>query len=609
MNTYLRILSYAKGLGWYVPQYVITVVLYSLFSVFNIALMAPMFEILFSTSETFTVQTLPAEFSFEANYFIDVFNYYLYNIKVTYGEIGALKAVAGILIIAAFFSNIFRYLTTVLLAIFRNKVIENIRVDVFDKVTGLDIGYFTNERKGDIMSRITNDVQQVEHTVQDSLKVVLLEPIQLLFYFYALYIISPSLMLYTLILLPLSGGLIASLAKRLKKSAAKTQSSMGNISNHVEEAISGIRLIKAFTARSYISKKFKKEVANYSKLSISMAKKFDLASPMSEFLGVGIVAGLLLLGGSMVLSTPSSLTGTGFITFILLFARVLQPAKAISNSLSSIQRGIASAERIFQITDTEPTILENEDGVEVREFKTGISFKNVSFKYEEEYVLKKISFELEKGKTIALVGMSGGGKSTIADLTPRFYDPSEGEITIDGIDLRKCTLNSVRQKMGIVTQESILFNDTILSNIAFGIENPSEEEVIKAAKIANAHDFIMNTPNKYQTVIGEDGAKLSGGQRQRLSIARAVMKNPDILILDEATSALDSHSERQVQEAITNLMSHRTSLVIAHRLSTIQHADEILVIERGEIIERGNHSELMKKGGKYKSLQDMQNIK
>ncbi len=609
MNTYLRIISYAKGLGWYIPQYVVSVILYSFFSVFNIALMAPMFEVLFQPATAVVVPASLPAYSFDIHYLIDLFNYYSYQIMILHGKMGVLKFVGLALVLAAFFSNIFRYITTVLLAIMRNRVIEGIRVDIFNKVTGLDIGYFTTERKGDIMSRITNDVQQVEHTVQDSLKVVLLEPIQLIFYFIALYTISPILMLYTLILLPLSGGLIAAIAKRLKKSAALTQKSMGNLSYHVEEAISGIRLIKAFTARAYISQKFKKEVSNYARLSISMSKKFDMASPISEFLGILIVAGLLILGGSMVLSDNQTLTGTGFITFILLFARVLQPAKSISSSLSSIQRGLASAERIFEITDTKPLITENNDGKVAKEFKNGISFKNVSFKYEEEYVLKNISFELDKGKTIALVGMSGGGKSTIADLLPRFYDPTDGEITIDGIDLRKCTLNSVRQKMGIVTQESILFNDTILSNIAFGIENPSEEKVIKAAKIANAHDFIMDTSKGYQTVIGEDGAKLSGGQRQRLSIARAVMKNPDILILDEATSALDSHSERQVQEAITNLMSHRTSLVIAHRLSTIQHADEILVIERGEIIERGNHSELMKKGGKYKSLQDMQNIK
>lgn len=609
MKTYLRIISYAKGLGWHIPLYVITVILYSIFSVFNIALMAPMFEILFQQKATTGAPVLMPDASFNITFFIDLFNYYSYEIMIAYGKMGVLKFVGLTLVIAALLSNIFRYITMVLLAIIRTRVIQGLRVDVFNKVIGLDIGYFTNERKGDIMSRITNDVQQVEHTIQDSLKVVLLEPVQLIFYFVALYVISPSLMLYTLILLPLSGGLIAAIAKRLKKSAARTQSSMGNISYHVEEAISGIRLIKAFTAKKYISEKFRKEVANYSRLSISMSKKFDLASPISEFMGIMIVAGLLLIGGSMVLNENSTLTGTGFITFILLFARVLQPAKSISNSLSSIQRGIASGDRIFHISDTKPNILENEDGIKIKTFEKGISFKNVSFKYEEELILKNISFDLQKGKTIALVGMSGGGKSTIADLVPRFYDPFGGQITIDGVDLKDCTLNSVRKKMGIVTQESILFNDTILSNIAFGIENPPQEEVIKAAKIANAHEFIMTTPKGYQTVIGEDGSKLSGGQRQRLSIARAVMKNPDILILDEATSALDSHSEKQVQEAITNLMSHRTSLVIAHRLSTIQHADEILVIEHGEITERGNHKELMQKDGRYKSLQDMQNIK
>ncbi len=609
MKTYLRIISYAKGLGGYIPLYVVSVLLYAFFSVFNIALMAPMFEVLFNQTDASSAPAALPAFTLDVNYLLQAFDYYFYQIMATHGKMGALKFVGAALVGAAFLSNIFRYITSVLLAIIRSRAIQGVRADVFNKVTGLDIGYFTNERKGDIMSRITNDVQQLEHTIQDSLRVILLEPIQLIFYFIALYSISPLLMLYTLVLLPLSGGLIAAIAKRLKKSAVLTQGAMGKISYHVEEAISGIRLIKAFTAREYINKKFKKEIENYANLSISMTKKFDLASPMSEFLGVLIVAGLLLLGGSMVLSDNPTLTGSGFITFILLFARVLQPAKAISGSLSGIQRGLASAERIFEITDTKPTIIENNEGIELKSFEKAIEFKDVSFKYEDEYVLKNISFSIPKGKTVALVGMSGGGKSTIADLLPRFYDPNEGEVQLDGIALPKYNLNSIRQKMGIVTQESILFNDTIINNIAFGMEQPNQEVVIKAAKIANAHEFIMQTPRGYQTIIGEDGAKLSGGQRQRLSIARAVMKNPDILILDEATSALDTHSERQVQEAITNLMSHRTSLVIAHRLSTIQHADEILVVEKGEITERGNHSELMKKGGRYKQLQDLQNIK
>ncbi len=609
MKTYLRILSYAKGLGWYIPQYAFAVIMYSIFSVFNIVLMAPMFRVLFNQTDASSAPTSIPDFSLNITYFSNVFDFYFYQIMEANGKMGVLMFVGATLVGAAFLSNIFRYITLVLLAIIRTRVIELLRIDVFDKVINQDIGFFTTERKGDIMSRITNDVQQIEHTITDSLKVILSEPVLLIAFFVGLFSISPTLTLFTLILIPLSGGLIASIAKRLKKSASLSQGSLGSISNHVEEAIGGIRLIKAFTAKKYITKKFNDEASNYKRLNISMAKKFDLASPMSEFMGILVVAGLLLLGGSMVFKENPTLDASAFITFILLFARVLQPAKVISSSLASIQRGIASAERIFSITDNVPLIKEKENPVTLGEFKRGIEFANVSFKYENELVLKNISFNLQKGKTIALVGMSGGGKSTIADLIPRFYDPSGGKVTIDGVDLKDCTLDSLREHMGIVTQESILFNDTILNNIAFGMENPSEENVIKAAKIANAHDFIMETPKGYQTVIGEGGAKLSGGQRQRLSIARAVMKNPDILILDEATSALDSHSERQVQEAITNLMSHRTSLVIAHRLSTIQHADEILVIEKGEIVERGNHAELMKKGGRYKSLQNMQNIK
>ena len=609
MKTYLRIISYARGLGWYIPQYIFAVSMYSVFSVFNIALMAPMFRILFGQTDVSSAPSSIPDFSLNISYFSEVFDYYFYQIMEAEGKMGVLMFVGATLVGAAFLSNIFRYITAVLLAIMRTKVVELLRIDVFNKVISQDIGFFTSARKGDIMSRITNDVQQVEYTITDSFRVILSEPFQLIAFFVALFVISPTLTLFTLVLIPLSGGLIASLAKRLKKSASLSQSSLGSISNHVEEAIGGIRLIKAFTAKNYITKKFNEEAANYRNINISMTKRFDLASPMSEFIGILVVAGLLIIGGSMVLQDEPTLGASAFITFILLFARVLQPAKAISSSLTSIQKGIASADRIFGITDTQPLIKEIDQAVELKEFKEGIQFNDVSFKYEDELVLKNISFDLKRGKTIALVGMSGGGKSTIADLVPRFYDPSSGTVTIDGVNLSDCTLDSLRKHMGIVTQESILFNDTIISNIAFGIENPLEEDVIRAAKIANAHEFIMETPKGYQTVIGEDGGKLSGGQRQRLSIARAVMKNPDILILDEATSALDSQSERQVQEAITNLMSNRTSLVIAHRLSTIQHADEILVIVKGEIVERGSHAALMEQGGVYKNLQDMQNIK
>ena len=608
MKTYLRILSYARGLGWYIPQYVITVLLYAIFSVVNIALLAPMIDVLFNQVESETLITTAPEFSFSFNYFIDLFNFYFNNYMVANGPMVALRFVAITIIITALLSNLFRYIAAVLLAIMRSKVVKNIRNDVFEKTIGLDIGYFTSARKGDIMLKITSDVQQVEVSTMDSLKVVLLEPALLIGYFVALFLISPMLTLYSLILLPLSGGLIAGIAKRLKLAASITQNSLGRIANQVDEAISGIRLIKAFSAKKYILRKFHLEVDTYSGLTVSMAKKFDLASPISEFLGITVVAGLLLLGGSMVLKEDSGLSPSLFITFIILFSRVLQPAKAISNALTSIQRGIASAERIFTITDAKPQITEKKDAVEIAEFKQGMEFKEVNFAYENEPVLENISFKLDKGKTIALVGVSGGGKSTIADLIPRFYDPSSGEISIDGIPFKDCTLSSLRKHMGIVTQQSILFNDSVYNNIAFGQDNPLEEEVIRAAKIANAHDFITEMEDGYQTSVGEDGSKLSGGQRQRISIARAVMANPPILILDEATSALDPHSERMVQEAITKLMENRTSLVIAHRLSTIQYADEILVIDKGKIVERGTHDELIAKAGVYKSLRSMQNI-
>jgi subfamily B ATP-binding cassette protein MsbA len=608
MNTYLRILSYARGLGWYIPQYVVTALLYAIFSVVNIALLGPMLEILFNQGGEQVEVLVRPEFSYNFNYFLDIFNYYFNQLLLEGGPIAALRFVAIAIVSTALLSNVFRYLAAILLAIIRVKVVKNLRNDVFGKTIGLDIGYFTSARKGDIMLKMTSDVQQIEVAAMDSLKIILLDPALIIGYFVTLYMISPMLTLYSLILLPLSGGLIAGIAKRLKHSAAKAQGTLGRIANHMDEAISGIRLIKAFSAKDYILKKFSKEIDEYSNNSISMAKKYDLAGPMSEFLGITVVAGLLMIGGSMVLNEDSSLTAPYFITFIIIFSRVLQPAKAISTSLTTIQRAIASGERIFSLTDTKPEIEEKPNALDIPEFNRAIEFKDVSFAYENEKVLQNVHFVLEKGKTIALVGMSGGGKSTIADLIPRFYDPTSGEITIDGVSLKNCTLNSLRQHMGIVTQQSILFNDTVFNNISFGKENAPEEEVIRAAQIANAHDFIMEMEDGYQTSVGEDGGKLSGGQRQRLSIARAVMANPPILILDEATSALDSQSERLVQEAITKLMENRTSLVIAHRLSTIQHADEILVIEKGKVVERGTHDGLVAKNGVYQSLRSMQNI-
>jgi subfamily B ATP-binding cassette protein MsbA len=421
-----------------------------------------------------------------------------------------------------------------------------------------------------------------------------------------LFAISTKLTLFTLLILPLTGGVLAEIIKRLKKQATASQESLGRIVNILDETFGGMRVVKAFNARNFVLKRVEEESAYYRKVSKSMSYKNELASPVSEILGVAIIAAIIFFGGKLVLSDESSLSPESFLVFLGIFAQIIQPAKNFSNGITSLQKGTASAKRIFTIVDFQPAIQDKPDAIILTQFENNIEFRNVSFAYDTEPVLKGINLTIQKGKTLALVGPSGGGKSTLADLVPRFYDPTEGEVCVDGVSLKDYQIESLRKQLGVVTQESILFNDTIFNNIAFGMPDINEEKVISAAKIANAHDFIMQTENGYQTKIGERGSKLSGGQRQRLSIARAVLKNPPILILDEATSALDSESEKLVQEALFNLMKNRTSIVIAHRLSTIQHADEIVVIQDGKIAERGSHDQLNAQNGLYKKLVDIQ---
>jgi subfamily B ATP-binding cassette protein MsbA len=481
-------------------------------------------------------------------------------------------------------------------------------MDIFGQVSKLHIGYFSNERKGDLMSKMTNDVQEVENTIVQSLRVVFREPATIILYFGVLFFMSVKLTLFTILIIPISGAIIGGITRRLKKKAVQSQQSLGRIVNILDETLGGMRVIKAFNAERFMKNKFDQETDYYADVNVNMARKNELASPISQFLGVSVVAGILVYGGGLVLSGDSELSASNFITYIIIFTQVLNPAKEISRAVSNIQRGIASADRIFQVIDTTSLISSPAQPKPLDGFYELIEFKNVSFAYEETKVLHRVNFSLQRGKTIALVGPSGGGKSTLADLVPRFYDPTEGEILLDGVDLRDFALSDLRSLMGIVTQESILFNDTVFNNIAFGIDGVTESEVIDAAKIANAHDFIENLENGYHTSIGERGSKLSGGQKQRISIARAVLKNPPILILDEATSALDSESELLVQEALTKLMQNRTTLVIAHRLSTIQHADEILVIERGQIVQRGTHLELSQKEGLYQKLSSIQSV-
>ncbi|MBL7857835.1 MAG: ABC transporter ATP-binding protein [Cyclobacteriaceae bacterium] len=607
MKTYLRILAYAPLFKSQLFLFFLFAILGIIFGTFNIVLVVPMMSVLFKAGkEPVDIPALP-DFSLSIDYIVKTFNHFFIKIIVENGPLNALLFVCALIVISVVLANVFRYLERVMATKIRVDLVKNMRMDIFRSVSLLHIGFFNSNRKGDLISRFTNDVQEVEAAVVNSLKAVLKEPITIIVYFVVLFTMSPKLMLFTLLVLPLTGGVLAEIIKRLKRKAKLSQESLGRIVNILDETFSGMRVIKAFNARNFVLRKIEDESSHYRKVSKSMAYKNELASPVSEMLGVMIMVGIIFFGGNLVLR-EHVLEPEVFLGFLGVFAMVIQPAKNFSNGITSLQKGTISAQRIFAIVDTKSAIQSKPNATHLEKFEDSIEFKNVSFAYEKDLVLKNINLKVEKGKTIALVGPSGGGKSTLADLVPRFYDPVDGDVVLDGISLRDYEVESLRQQMGVVTQESILFNDTILNNIAFGMENVREEDVVEAAKIANAHDFIMQTEQGYQTLIGERGSKLSGGQRQRLSIARAVLKNPSILILDEATSALDSESERLVQDALNRLMKSRTSIVIAHRLSTIQHADEIIVIQNGEILERGNHETLVKQGGLYRKLNEIQTV-
>lgn len=615
MKTFRRVLGFAKPYHKHFPQYALFAMLAIIFGLMNLALLQPLFTVIFGTKTEAELAELAKVVppGFDEDYFQSLFYQKLIWVRDNYDKASMLIYVSIIIGTSALLSNLFTYLSNVIMGIVRANVIQRVRNKVFLNTTGLHLGFFSGERKGDIMSRMTNDIQEIEVTVVSAIKVLFREPMTVIVYLIFLFNKSVSLTLFTLVFFPVMGIIISEIVKRLKKKAILSQESLGRIVNTMDEVFSGMRIIKAFNARKYINDLFSAETRAYRKVNISMARKNELASPVSQFLGILVVATLLVVGGSEVLDNQAKgiqgeLDAEGLLVYIIVFSQILNPAKSISQSISNIQRGIASAERVFKLIDEQPKIVNQDSPIVKTDFTDRITFKDVGFAYEKEQVLKNINLEVEKGKTIALVGSSGAGKSTLADLIPRFYDVTAGQIKIDGVSIQAVEIDSLRALMGIVTQESILFNDTVASNIAFAMPDANREDVIAAAKIANAHDFIMDLENGYDTNIGERGSKLSGGQRQRVSIARAVMKNPPILILDEATSALDTESEKLVQEAITNLMKNRTSIVIAHRLSTIQHADEILVMQKGEIIERGSHEELMAMNGNYTRLITMQSI-
>ncbi len=604
MKNLFKILRYVGPYWVYAMLNILFNILSVLFSLASFALFIPVLQMLFKTTE---VPAEVPEFSWLNFESVKENFYYEINKMISdYGEMDVLLYICVIIVVLYFFRNLFRYLAMYFLAPIRNGVVRDIRNDMYLKILILPLSYYSEQKKGDIIARMTSDVQEIEWSIMSSLEMIFRDPIAIISYLVALFIISPSLTVFVLILLPVSGFLIGRIGKSLKRTSVKGQRQLGIIMSIIEETISGLRIIKAFNAIDSTEQNFKKTNNIYTRLMIKLYRKRDLASPLSEFLATAVLVVVMWFGGRLVLSPGSSLDAAIFIAYLGIFSQIIPPAKSITTAVYNIQKGSASVERIQKIFDADEVIIEKPDAVQIKEFKNNIEYKDVSFSYEKEEVLKNINLTVKKGETIALVGPSGGGKSTMVDLLPRFYDCSKGEILIDGTPIKDFIISDIRGLMGIVSQEPILFNDTIFGNIALGMDDVSEEEVIAAAKVANAHEFISKMEKAYYTNIGDRGVKLSGGQRQRISIARAVLKNPPILILDEATSSLDTESERLVQDALFKLMKNRTSVVIAHRLSTIKFADEIIVIKKGEIVERGSHADLIAQNGVYKKLHELQ---
>ncbi len=607
MSNFKKIFPFVLPYKQYAYLNIFFNVLYALFGTLSFISLMPMMDVLFGQAKQNYIEPTYTGIWELKKYLSDYSSYYLTNMTDTYGigyTLGVL--VAGIITIFLL-KNLSDYLALFFITFLRNGVLKDIRNAMYKKTLDLPLAFFSEKRKGDTISRIAGDVNEVQSSFLSILELIVKEPLTILFTIIAMFTISVKLTIFVFIFIPISGTIISLIGKKLKKQSTKAQEEQGVFLSIIEETLGGLKVVKGYNSEKYFGKIFQLSTDKFFSLSNTIGNRQNLASPLSEFMGIMVIAVLLWFGGHMVL-IEHTLNGAAFITYMGLAYNILTPAKSISKASYNIKRGNAAAERILEILEQENAIINKENAIEKDTFESEISIKNINFKYEDEYVLKDFSLEVKKGQTIALVGQSGSGKSTIANLLTRFYDVNEGEIDIDSVAIKDMNLQSLRGLMGLVTQDSILFNDTIKANISLGKLDATDDEIIEALKIANAYEFVKDLPTGIYTNIGDSGNKLSGGQKQRLSIARAVLKNPPIMILDEATSALDTESEKLVQVALENMMQNRTSIVIAHRLSTIQKADKIVVIQKGKIVEQGTHDQLIALNGTYNKLVSMQSF-
>ena len=605
-NYFNRIFSYAWIFRKYFVLNIFSNVFYAFFGTLSMISLFPMLKVLFNQTEQLTSPPVWSGISDLANYSENYLNYFV-TLKKVDGNNDVLIFMVGLIVITFLLKNIFNYMSMFFITYLRNGVVKNIRNDIYKSIIKLSLSFYSEKKRGDIVARISSDVQELDHSFLSIFELIVKDPLMVLFTLLSMFLISPKLSIFVIVFIPICGFVISLVGKSLRRKSLKVQKEQGQFISLVDETLSGMKILKIFNAEEKFQKKFMNSTIRFYKFSNSVLNRKNLASPLSEFLGITAIAGVLWVGGMMVLK-ENSLDASAFIVYLGLAYNILTPAKSLSRATYKVKKATAAAERIFDVIDNDTIISENKNAIEINSFDHNIEIKNMSFSYENDVVINNLNLTIPKGSSVALVGQSGSGKSTLANLICRFYDTQKGEICFDNTDIKNLKKESLRKMIGLVTQDSILFNDTIKNNLLIAKEDATNDEIINCLKVANAWEFVKKLPKKIDTNIGDSGNKLSGGQKQRLSIARAVLKNPPILVLDEATSALDSESEKLVQTALDNLMKDKTSIVIAHRLSTIQNSEKIIVLEKGQIIESGKHKELMKKDGVYSNLVKMQSI-